>query len=340
MKKLYAGLLAIFLCGMVSMVQAMEQAVAQAMAQAAEMKMKIGAERTRSDADRLLGWALCLEIVEDGVTNGKGLRDLLTMFNSDAEAKEYADQLEQGLFIPGLVNLSQEVSERFMEKAYEVYLVKWGSCKSNKDRYYGIISGLQSVNNGGYIEGVYKARRSGKKVCSSEYDSFLESSSKGGSKTSLEGCEDLMERALLISVHVMSQLPKNLLEAFEYMEGFDGLTDEDRKMLSPLFGAIIGIDKNVPHNLARLLPSKKPRDRTALASRIVAFLKGIEPVERVKSIKQVERVEGTEQVEKVEKKEKSFLYKIVNRKITILAVLGLGALLCYHFKLWRVFWIA
>ena len=304
MKKLYAGLLAIILCGTMPVALV-----------AGEIEKTI----ISGDANRLRGMLIGI-IYAGGSSKGLSLKNLLLDSDSDFDSanKELEDQLRSTLFVPGLlINLNDELREKLSNglwsQAYEAH------GPENNDVLHGcIIRGLQNLKNGGsYLQEIPETIKSKKKLperwcLHSNLLYFLEFPSEYSNERVLEEkieyAWDLLEKVLMMSVHVVSRSPKNLLEALEYTKNFEEFPDEGLKMLLPLIGAIFGAKKDeFCDGFGHLSPKKISDD-------MARFLQGIELVER---------------------KEKSFFGKIINKK-TILAVLGLGIFLCYHFKLWRV----
>jgi len=272
MKKLYAGLLAIILCGTISVALV-----------AGEIEETI----ISGDANGLRGLVAGI-IYSKKNPNRKKLKDFLLDLDFDSANKELKDQLISTLFVPGLlINVNYELREKLCNglwiKAYEVY-----GPEKNDILYDYIIRGLKNLKKGGsYLQEISETIKSKKELPTSwcfhsSLSSFLGSPSEYSNerllKEKMKGAWDLLEKVLMMSVHVVSRSPKGLLEALEYTEKFEEFLDEDLKMLLPLIGAIFGAEK---YEFSGHPNSKK------ISGEMARFLQGIELVERKENSKKI-----------------------------------------------------
>ncbi len=333
MKKLYAGLLSIILCGIISVVQAAEE----------EEKTRI-----RGDINRLKGMLVGLERAGQGTIVETNLKDLLKNFHSDVEipedeidgeikgyAEEVAKKLGRYLFVPGLVTYDEKIINKFRKTVYEDYRVCHRTSEiSDEDGeviYGDIIKGLESLRNGGnFIQEIQKALESRQANFNNKLDLFIRfyphhHSDREFTKGVLDDCKTPIEKALVMSVHVMSQLPNNLVEAFKCIEAFESdedskptfkLSDQDREVIFPLIGAIIGVEKKISDD-----------DLAQLAK--------IDNVENLRS-KIEESLKNIQNFVESEEKGNSFIKTFMNKR-TGLVTLAAICCLFYYFKLWRVF---
>ena len=346
MKKLYVGLLAIILCGTIPVLLV-----------AGEI------EKIRGDANGLRGLLVGIYRSQRILTEGMDLEKFLKDFEAsikkvkDGEESELVGQYL--LFVPGLVEISEEFGERIKQKAYRFYskferdlendndiyrygnvievLQRWNYQKTQEesggdiDRHGNVIKALQIRDEwnkktqdkiGLILKEVSEVEASWmKKEAAIEeenrlYEQFMNPKSLRTEAIIkvLTSCNTSMKEAFVMSKYVMSQSPKNLLEAFKYIEEFKPDYNV-QKVIFPLFGSIFGVKRGVVDSeLTKLIDAKNSDTLKNFKENRSKFLQNIDLIER----------------------EKSFLDKI--SKKTALAVLGLVILICcYRFELWRVF---
>ncbi len=332
MKKLYAGSLAIILCGMIFVGQA-------AVFEMKEMEILRDSNELRGDRDGLKGLLVGLARVNKRPEN---LRNLITQASSDTEMKEHADQLNQYLFVPGLVDGDGNV-DHFKERVFEAYRRNFemeacligfegaqkydhqalvsvkNSLNEDKVVYNNIIEALKNLKNGNDFRQLMQEKYQQQKT---DFDNFIASSSnhcdkKKATEIFFQHCETHVQRALVISLYILSQSPKNLLEAIPYVENFklnllEGkviccMSDKNKEIIISLLGAIIGVKEEVSDDELVRLTAKED-----LNTEINQCLDGIELEER---------------------KNNSPLGRFINKKTGMVAL----AVICcffYYFKLW------